>query len=168
MVRARAGIAAGLFLAKPAGSAPASAQSGEPMTVEADDLLEWIRPKASIPPQNAVAIQGARTIRGDVLVATYDRVDGHQETVTATGNVSFKDEESDASGGKLIHRIGARDYRVDGPKARVSGARGTITADRTIILDTAEDETDHDSSRRRGLSRLDGPRLCRKPAGGAV
>lgn len=146
MARARAGMAAGLFLAMSAllAATPASAQSGEPMTVEADDLLEWNQTEGVYTATgNAVAIQGARTIRGDVLVATYDPESETQdiETVTATGNVSFKDEESDASGGKLIYRIGARDYRVDGPKARVSGARGTITADRTIILDTAEDET---------------------------
>ena len=75
MVRARAGMAAGLFLAMSAllAAAPASAQSGEPMTVEADDLLEWNQTEGVYTATgNAVAIQGARTIRGDVLVATYD------------------------------------------------------------------------------------------------
>ena len=144
--RVRTSMAAGFALALSAllAATPAAAQSNEPMTVEADDLLEWNQTEGVYTATgNAVAIQGARTIRGDVLVASYDPDSETQdiETVTATGNVSFKDEESDASGGKLIYQIAARDYQVDGPKARVSGARGTITADKTIILETADDET---------------------------
>jgi len=144
--KARRGVAAGVVLALSTllAAAPAMAQSGDPMTVEADDLLEWNQTKGIYTATgNAVAVQGARTIRGDILVATYDPDSETQdiESVTATGNVSFKDEETDASGSKLIYKIAERDYKVDGPKARVSGTRGTITADRTIILETAEDET---------------------------
>lgn len=144
--RTRTRVAAGLFLALSAllAANPAAAQSGEPMTVEADDLLEWNQTDGIYTATgNAIAIQGTRTIRGDVLVASYDPDSEAKdiETVTATGNVSFKDEETDASGAKLIYKVAARDYRVDGPKARVSGARGTITADKMIILETAEDET---------------------------
>ena len=125
--------------------APAAmAQSGEPLTVEADKVLEWNQTDGRYTATgNAVAVQGARTIRGDVLVASYDPDAEQQdiETITATGNVSFKDDDTEASGGKLIYNITAKDYRVDGPKARVSGARGTITANTTIILETARDET---------------------------
>ena len=143
---ARGRLTAAILLAMsvlvPAGTV--SAQSSDPMTVEADDLLEWNQTDGVYTATgNAVAIQGARTIRGDVLVASYDPDSESQdiEMVTATGNVSFEDGETDAVGSRLIYKIGARDYQVDGPKARVTGARGTITADKTIILETAEDET---------------------------
>lgn len=143
---ARRKMAAALFLglSVPFTTGTAAAQSGEPMTVEADDLLEWNQTDGTYTATgNAVAIQGARTIRGDILVASYDPDSESQdiETVTATGNVSFEDEETSASGGKLIYEIEERDYQVDGPKARVSGNRGAVTANRTIILETAEDET---------------------------
>lgn len=143
--QSRARLAGGLFLAISAllTAGPAFAQSAEPLTVEADDLLEWNQTDGTYTATgNAVAIQGARTIRGDVLVATYNPDSETQdiELVTATGNVAFKDNETDASGGKLIYKIAEQDYRVDGPKARVSGARGTVTANNTIILETAEDE----------------------------
>lgn len=142
----RGGMAAAVILGLSAFFAPgtAAAQSGEPMTVEADDLLEWNQTDGIYTATgNAVASQGTRTIRGNVLVATYDPDSENQdiERVTATGNVTFEDEETNASGSKLVYEIAARDYQVDGPKARVSGARGTITADSTIILETADDET---------------------------
>ena len=149
LARSSAGFAAflvmsALFTASQFTAPAAMAQSGEPLTVEADKVLEWNQTDGRYTATgNAVAVQGARTIRGDVLVASYDPDAEQQdiETITATGNVSFKDDDTEASGGKLIYNITAKDYRVDGPKARVSGARGTITANTTIILETARDET---------------------------
>ena len=61
--------------------------------------------------------------------------------MTASGNVTYKDGTSRARGSKLIYMIAARDYRVEGPDAAVSGSRGTITADTSIDLDTRSDET---------------------------
>lgn len=156
--QSRARLAGGLFLAILAllTAGPAFAQSGEPLTVEADDLLEWNQTDGTYTATgNAVAIQGARTIRGDVLVATYNPDSEAQdiELVTATGNVVFKDDETDASGGKLIYKIAERDYRVDGPKARVSGARGTITANNTIILETEEDDSQTMTARGKAVYR---------------
>ena len=122
----------------------AGAQTSEPMTVEADDLLEWNQTDGIYTATgNAVAVQGSRTISGDTLVATYDPEAETQDIdmVTATGNVSFEDDETKASGSKLVYKIGEEGYQVDGPKARVSGARGVITADKTILLETAEDQT---------------------------
>ena len=64
-----AGIAVAAFLF----SGAALAQDSEPMTVEADDLLEWNQTEGIYTATgNAVAVQGTRTIRGDVLVARYD------------------------------------------------------------------------------------------------
>ena len=135
-----AGIAVAAFLF----SGAALAQDSEPMTVEADDLLEWNQTEGIYTATgNAVAVQGTRTIRGDVLVARYDPDAETQDidVVTATGDVSFKDETTEATGSKLVYNIANQDYRVDGPNARVSGRRGVITADRLITLQTADDES---------------------------
>ena len=137
-------FSAGLAVAALLFSGAALAQSSEPMTVEADDVLEWNQTEGTYTATgNAVAVQGARTIRGNVLVARYDPDAETQniDVVTATGNVSFEDEATEASGGKLVYNISNQDYSVDGPDARVSGRRGTINANSTITLKTADDDT---------------------------
>ena len=135
-----AGIAVAAFLF----SGAALAQDSEPMTVEADDLLEWNQTEGIYTATgNAVAVQGTRTIRGDILVARYDPDAETRDidVVTATGDVSFEDETTEATGSKLFYNIANQDYSVDGPNARVSGRRGVITADRLITLQTADDES---------------------------
>ena len=125
-------------------SITANAQDDTPLTIEADDILEWNQTDGIYTAKgNAVAIQGTTEIRGNLLVATYDPQSETRdiETVTATGKVDYRDETSRATGSKIIYRIANRDYRVEGPEAVVSGPRGTITADRLIDLDTREDET---------------------------
>ena len=84
----------------PAGLA---AQDGTPLTIEADDILEWNQTDGVYTAKgNALAIQGEREIRGDLLVATYDPdSEGRDiETVTATGRASFKD---DTGAGHQVH-----------------------------------------------------------------
>ena len=114
------------------------------MTVEADDLLEWNQTEGIYTATgNAVAVQGTRTIRGDVLVARYDPDAETQDidVVIATGDVSFEDETTEATGSKLVYSITSQDYSIDGPKARVSGRRGVITASKLITLQTADDKS---------------------------
>ena len=122
----------------------ASAQDNAPLTIEADDILEWNQTDGIYTAKgNAVAIQGTTEIRGNLLVATYDPESEERdiETVTAEGKVNYQDETSRARGSKLVYRISTRDYRVEGPDAAVSGSRGTITASRSIDLQTSADET---------------------------
>ena len=122
----------------------ASAQDSTPLVIEADDALEWNQTDGVYTAKgNAVAIQGEKEIRGNLLVATYDpdSEDRDIDVVTATGNAAYKDKTSRASGSKFIYEIVAQDYRVEGPKAIVSGARGTITADGSIDFDTRADES---------------------------
>jgi lipopolysaccharide export system protein LptA len=121
-----------------------AAQEETPLTIEADDILEWNQTDGVYTAKgNAVAIQGEQEIRGNLLVATYDPESEEREieTVTATGKATFKDDASSASGSKFIYRIAEEDYRVEGPRAVVSGSRGTITADTYIDLDTRDDDT---------------------------
>ena len=135
-----AGLAVTAFLF----SGAALAQDPVPMTVEADDLLEWNQTEGIYTATgNAVAVQGARTIRGDVLVARYDPDAETQDidVVIATGDVSFEDETTEATGSKLVYNITSQDYSIDGPKARVSGRRGVITASKLITLQTADDKS---------------------------
>ena len=61
-----------------------------PLTIEADDLLEWNQTDGVYTAKgNAVAVQGDAEIRGNLLVATYDpKAEGADiETITATGRV---------------------------------------------------------------------------------
>ena len=122
----------------------ALAQTSEPMTIEANDFLEWNQSEGIyIAEGDAVAIQGSSEIRGNVLRASYDpdAEDRAIETVIATGNVYYKDEQSTARGQKLIYNIGDGNYQVDGPDASVAGARGTISADKVIMLETRDDNS---------------------------
>ena len=123
---------------------PTLAQTSEPMTIEANDFLEWNQSEGLyIAEGDAVAIQGTSEIRGNVLRASYDpnAEDRAIDTVIATGNVFYKDEESTARGQKLIYNVGDGNYQVDGPDASVAGARGTITADKVITLETRDDNS---------------------------
>ena len=145
----RAGTTAplSLFCAAMLALAPATVMAqdqNEPLTIEADDLLEWNQTEGIYTAKgNAVAVQGEAEIRGSLLVATYDpdAESADIEVITATGKVSFKDETSAANGSKLIYNIATSDYRVEGPKAAVSGTRGKITASNSIDLDTQPDES---------------------------
>ena len=131
------------MLALAPGSTSAQDQNA-PLTVEADDFLEWNQTDGVYTAKgNAMAVQGDARISGDLLVATYDPdVEGADiETITASGNVDFKDDRSSASGSKLIYNLASNDYRVEGPKASVAGPRGTIQANGSIDLDTQSDET---------------------------
>ena len=122
----------------------ASAQDNAPLTIEADDILEWNQTDGIYTAKgNAVAIQGTTEIRGNVLVATYDPDSEERdiETVTAEGRVTYQDDTSRARGSKLVYKISTRNYRVEGPDAAVSGTRGTITASRSIDLETNTDDT---------------------------
>ena len=133
-----------------------TAQDSQPLTIEADDSLEWNQTDGVYTATgNAVAKQGDREIRGDRLVATYDPDDASRniDQVTATGAVSFVDADIDASGSKIVYAMSERDYQVDGPEARVTGPRGTITASQTIILDTRADETQQMTARGDALYR---------------
>ena len=138
------GILGLLLIASAALPMSAAAQDGTPLTIEADDVLEWNQTDGIYTAKgNAVAIQGDTEIRGNLLVATYDPDSEERdiETVTATGSAAYQDDTSRARGSKFIYKVAAQDYRVEGPDAIVSGARGTITADRSVDFDTRADET---------------------------
>ena len=141
------------LLSVPAGL---SAQESQPLTIEADDSLEWNQTDGIYTATgNAIAIQGERKIAGNKLVATYDPdSEGRDiDEITATGAVTFVDTDIEAQGSKLIYTMKSDDYQVDGPDARVAGPRGTITADTRIILDTRADKTQEMKARGDALYR---------------
>lgn len=123
---------------------PVMAQNDEPMRIEADDLLEWDQEAGRyIARGNAIATKGDTTISGNVLVATYDPDAEEREIkkITGTGDVTFSDAQSNATGQKIIYNVDGSGYRVDGPAARVKGKNGNISAESKIILVTFEDDT---------------------------
>ncbi len=134
----------------------ASAQESQPLTIEADNSIEWNQTDGIYTATgNAVAIQGDRRIAGNKLVATYDPdSEGRDiDQITATGAVTFVDTDIEAEGSKLVYAMKTDDYQVDGPDARVAGPRGTITADTRIILDTLADKTQEMKARGDALYR---------------
>ena len=148
-----AGMALLALLSVPVGL---SAQESQPLTIEADDSLEWNQTDGIYTATgNAIAIQGERKIAGNKLVATYDPdSEGRDiDEITATGAVTFVDTDIEAQGSKLIYTMKSDDYQVDGPDARVAGPRGTITADTRIILDTRADKTQEMKARGDALYR---------------
>lgn len=132
------------------------AEEAQPLTIEADDSIEWNQTDGIYTATgNAVAVQGDRRISGNRLVATYDPDSEGRDIkeITATGAVTFVDTDIDARGGKLVYSMADEDYQVDGPDARVAGPRGTITAESTIILDTREDKSQEMKARGDALYR---------------
>ena len=131
-------------------------QDKQPLTIEADNSIEWNQTDGIYTATgNAVAVQGERRISGDKLVATYDPDSDSREIdkITATGAVSFVDTDIDARGGRIVYMLSEQDYQVDGPDARVAGPRGTITADTSITLDTRADDTQEMKARGKALYR---------------
>ena len=123
--------------------AAASAQESTPMTVEANDLLEWNQNEGTYTAiGNAVATQGAAEIKANKLVASYDPASASRRigTLVATGNVTYKNETATATGDRLVYNVDAETYLVEGNNAKVTGTNGTMTATQDIRYDAANPE----------------------------
>lgn len=123
--------------------AAASAQESTPMTVEANDLLEWNQNEGTYTAiGNAVATQGAAEIKANKLVASYDPASASRRigTLVATGNVTYKNETATATGDRLVYNVDAETYLVEGNNAKVTGTNGTMTATKDIRYDAANPE----------------------------
>ena len=109
-----------------------------PITIEAGDFLEWNQTDGTyIAKGKAYVEQGSANIRADHIIANYD-ANGPSRDLTriiANGSVVYVDGDSNASGSKLDYDINAKRYKLTGSKALLTGPKGDMSADKSIIYD---------------------------------
>lgn len=122
-----------------AAAAPAAAQllqgSGDdnvPVTVEADNGIEWIRDsKTYVARGNAKAVRGDTQVTADVLRARYrEKPDGTSEIfrLVAEGNVVITTPRDRASGDKAVYDLDKASVVLTGRNLQFRNAGDTITA----------------------------------------
>jgi len=120
-------------------AAPAGAQtlgmpggSGEPIYIEADDGIEWLRDEQRyVARGNARAAQGGVTVEADELSALYREVaDGGTEIYRfdATGNVRILSDAEMATGDAAVYDVAGRTFVLTGEEVRLDTAEDTIFA----------------------------------------
>lgn len=124
-------------------AAPASAQllqgtgnDNVPVTVEADQGIEWIRDsKTYVARGNARAIRGDTQVTADVLRARYrDKPDGTSEIfrLIAEGNVVITTPRERATGDKAVYDLDKANVVLTGRDLRFRNADDIITARDTL------------------------------------
>ena len=110
--------------------------TAEELIVEASESLEWKQDEGVyIATGNASAVQGNRSISGDVLTARYNPDEDAQSIsqIIAQGNVAFADAAHNGSGQMLDYDQTAQRYILTGPQAQLDGPDGTARADDIIF-----------------------------------
>jgi lipopolysaccharide export system protein LptA len=111
-----------------------------PVTIEASNSLEWDQTRGVyIAIGDAFVKQIDSTLAGDKILVHYDLKSKTRnlQQVTAVGSIVYNDGKNVARGAKLDYYIINKTYVLGGPKASVSGPKGTMTADQTITYDGA-------------------------------
>lgn len=135
----RAVLAAALFLAAAALPLPAGAQllqgQGDdrvPVTVEADNGIEWIRDsKTYIARGNARATRGDTSVTAETLTARYrEKPDGTTEiyVMEAEGNVVIATPRERATGGRAVYNLDKASIILTGRNLTFRNAGDVITA----------------------------------------
>jgi len=136
---ARLGLVILLAATVLAAAAPAAAQllqgTGDdnvPVTVEADNGIEWIRDsKTYVARGNAKAVRGETQVTADVLRARYrEKPDGTSEIfrLVAEGNVTIATPREHASGDKAVYDLDKASIVLTGRNLRFQNAGDVITA----------------------------------------
>jgi lipopolysaccharide export system protein LptA len=105
----------------------------DPIVVEADDGIEWLRDdKKYIARGNARAARSGIEVLSDVLTAFYrEKKDGKGQEVfrlDADGNVRIKSRDEQAFGDKGVYYVDDSVFVMVGENLRLVANRGTITA----------------------------------------
>lgn len=139
----RAALAAALLTMATALPLPAAAQllqgQGDdrvPVTVEADNGIEWVRDsKTYIARGNARAIRGDTTVSADTLTARYrEKPDGTTEiyVMEADGNVVIATPRERATGGRAVYNLDKANIVLTGRNLRFTSGDDVITARDTL------------------------------------
>ena len=113
-----------------------------PITIEAEEFLEWDQIEGTYTAKGEAFVQQSETsIRAAHIIARYNT---NSETRSinhfiATGDVTYVEGENTAKGDKLDYDLTANFYFLTGENASVEGPRGKMTATKSIIYDAAED-----------------------------
>lgn len=134
-------VIAGLALAAMVLHAPASAQlldrSGDqPVTIEADDGIEWVRDdKLYVARGNAKAVRGDLTVSAETLTASYRaKGTGGSEVyrLEALGNVVITSTQDRAVGDRAVYDIDQSVIVLLGDGIRFENGVDTITAEDSL------------------------------------
>lgn len=105
----------------------------EPMVIESDNGLEWVRDEKKITARgNAKAVRGGIELRGDVLTAFYREGAGGQGNevyrVLAEGNVRITSKNERVFGERGAYDVDAQNFVLVGDNLRIEFRDGVITA----------------------------------------
>ena len=126
-------------LAQNAGSATAPL----PITIEANDSLEWNQTNGTyIAKGDAYVKQGQTNISASHIIANYATEDETRDItrVTATGSVTYIEDENTAKGDKLEYDLTNNLYILTGTNVSVTGPKGTMTATKSITYDSTDND----------------------------
>ncbi len=123
----------------PALAATAAALGSGPLSLDAADGVEWRREEhVFVAEGDAIARQGAVTLRGDRLVASYrDRPAGGVEIfrIDAEGAVRIENGRDIATGARAAFDLAARAIVLTGPGLSYVSGAATVTARDTLEYD---------------------------------
>ena len=119
-----------------------NAADTSPITIEAEEFLEWNQNEGTYTAKGEAFVQQSETsIKAAHIIARYDT---NSETRSinhfiATGDVTYVEGENTAKGDQLDYDLTANFYFLTGENASVEGPRGKMTATKSITYDAAED-----------------------------
>ena len=118
-----------------------SAAAPLPITIEADDSLEWNQTDGTyIAKGDAYVAQGQTNISASHIIANYSTEGETRDItqVTATGSVTYIEGKNTAKGDKLDYSLTRKLYILTGKNASVTGPKGTMTATKSITYDSTD------------------------------
>ena len=118
-----------------------SATAPLPITIEANDSLEWNQTDGTyIAKGDAYVQQGQANISASHIIANYATEGETRDItqVTATGSVTYIEGENTAKGEKLDYDLISNLYVLTGKNASVSGPKGSMTATKSITYDSSD------------------------------
>ncbi|MGB0585026.1 MAG: LptA/OstA family protein, partial [Candidatus Puniceispirillaceae bacterium] len=138
------GLGSCMILTVPALAQTASSKSATaplPITIEANDSLEWNQTDGTyIAKGDAYVEQGQANISANHIIANYATEGETRDItqVTANGSVTYIEGENTAKGEKLDYDLISSLYVLTGKNASVSGPKGTMTASKSITYDSTD------------------------------
>ena len=140
LILSSTGLSPNLAFAEAANKARAANTS--PITIEAEEFLEWNQNEGTYTAKGKAFVQQSETsIRAAHIIARYN-ASGETRSINhfiATGDVTYVEGENTAKGDKLDYDLTANFYFLTGRNASVEGPRGKMTATKSITYDAAED-----------------------------
>ena len=138
------GIGSCIILTAPALAQTAGSKSAAtplPITIEANDSLEWNQTDGTyIAKGDAYLEQGQTNISASHIIANYATKGETRDItqVTATGSVTYVEGKNTANGDKLDYDLTNNLYVLTGKNASVTGPKGTMTATKSITYDSTD------------------------------